>query len=130
MLNVQPTLSIGQNMLKIRAALIEHPATVSLKPDNIKVGQRIFTAELAALVFAVCPPEVKQGARNPVRTKVANNISRITGGSVEAIKKIWSGESHRNASLAAQKLSTERIREFAEKCRISELPYIQKITGL
>lgn len=129
--NNNPTLSIGQNMLRVRAALMSHPATISLTSTTKKAGQRVFTPELAALVYAVIPPDVKQGARNTLRSQVASNIGRVIGVTPEAIKKIWSAEAHRNASLHAMRLSKADIKAFADKCQLTDLPYLQStLSGL
>lgn len=120
-------MNIAQHAMMARKALMQHPAASTGKATKARVGARVFNPAIAAHIFAVMPPEIKQGCTDKTRSQVAQKISFVTGGSIEAIKKIWTGLSHKNASLDAMSLGYDDVKAFAARCDLLDEPYLIRI---
>lgn len=120
-------ITIASHLKQVRKSMAVHPDSGSNGTAKKTRGGRIFTPEKAALVFALRPPvEPELGKRNVLIGTVARKLSFQTGATIEAIKKIWTGESHRDAWLNAKKLPREQVAQYAATCQIDE-PYLADI---
>lgn len=108
-------LSIADHLRHVRRALAVHPASTSSKGSERQRGARAFTPHQAALVYSL-----KLSCLHASYAVVKQKVAYYTGTYPDAIRRIWNGQAHRNASQAASELSRDDILEFAKRCQLTE----------